>query len=195
MRYYISDLHFFHRNLLTAMDKRGFSSVEEMNEYMIIRWNSRVKKRDEVVILGDFSMGKADETEEILKRLNGRKYLVVGNHDKYLQDKDVDQSLFVWAKDYAELNDNKRKIILSHYPILCYNGQYRRNENKVPTTYMLYGHVHNTYDEVLVNEFMTITKSCFHEGHPEEGPIPCQMINCLYVQRLCAAYLRRMVGS
>ena len=39
-----------------------------------------------------------------------------------------DATRFEWIKPYAELNDNKRKIILSHYPIFCYNGQYRRNK-------------------------------------------------------------------
>ena len=37
MRYYISNLHFFHENMNTKMDKRGFESVEAMNEYMIYK--------------------------------------------------------------------------------------------------------------------------------------------------------------
>ena len=41
MRYYISDLHFFHENMNTRMDKRGFESVEVMNEYMISQWNKK----------------------------------------------------------------------------------------------------------------------------------------------------------
>ena len=52
MRYYIADQHFYHRSLLTSMDKRPFSTVEEMNQYMIDQWNSRVKPDDEVIILG-----------------------------------------------------------------------------------------------------------------------------------------------
>ena len=51
MRYYIADLHFCHENLNTRMDCRGFESGETMNEYMIAQWNSRVRKRDEVVII------------------------------------------------------------------------------------------------------------------------------------------------
>ena len=49
MRYYIADCHFFHAVLNIAMDKRGFDSVEEMNEVMIERWNQKVRKNDEVV--------------------------------------------------------------------------------------------------------------------------------------------------
>lgn len=51
MRYYIADLHFFHENLNTKMDKRGFANVNAMNDYMLKQWNSKVRNRDEVVIL------------------------------------------------------------------------------------------------------------------------------------------------
>lgn len=181
MRYYISDLHFGHAKLNTDMDRRGFVNAEEMNQYMINQWNSRVHHGDEVVILGDFCISKkAVEAENLLRQLKGRKYLIVGNHDYYLDDKDFDRSLFKWIEPYKELNDNRRKIVLSHYPIFCYNGQYRRNSDGVPKAYMLYGHVHNTFDEVLINEFIQRTRDCRREvrGSDEPQNIPCQMINC-----------------
>ena len=53
MRYYIADLHFYHGAMSDRMDCRGFSSVEEMNEYMIGKWNGKVRENDEVVIIGD----------------------------------------------------------------------------------------------------------------------------------------------
>ena len=52
------------------MDRRGFSSGEEMDQYMIRQWNSRVRQ------------------------LKGKKYLIIGNHDYYLGDKEFDRSLF-----------------------------------------------------------------------------------------------------
>lgn len=45
----------------TKMDHRGFGTVEQMNEYMIEKWNKKVRKNDEVVILGDLSWGNAEE--------------------------------------------------------------------------------------------------------------------------------------
>ena len=57
MRYYIADLHFFHENLNTKMDKRGFANVNAMNDYMLKQWNSKVRNRDEVVILGIYHGG------------------------------------------------------------------------------------------------------------------------------------------
>lgn len=180
MRYYISDLHFFHSNLNDRMDKRGFASGEAMNEYMIRQWNDRVHKNDEVVILGDLSVGKAEETNEIIHRLKGKLYLITGNHDRFLQKKEFDASRFVWIKPYGEIHDNNRRVILSHYPVFCYNGQYLRDKKGNPRTYMLYGHVHNTYDEFLINRFIQRTRSSVRKvrGSEELVAIPCNMINC-----------------
>ena len=181
MRYYIADLHFCHSNLNQYMDQRGFEDGDAMNEYMIKQWNSRVHRNDEVIILGDFCISrKGDEVNAILKQLQGRKFLIVGNHDRYLKSREFDQRLFEWIEPYKELNDNKRKIILSHYPVICYNGQYRRNGEGEPKTYMLYGHVHNTVDEYLVNDFQNQTRQYRRpvRGSGEMVSIPCQMINC-----------------
>ena len=179
MRYYIADPHFFHGALNTKMDRRGFESVEAMNEYMLRQWNRKVRKNDEVVILGDLSWGKAEETNELLERLNGRLYLIQGNHDRFLKNKDYNAGRFVWIKPYEELQDNKRKVILCHYPIMCYNGQYRVDENGNPKVYMLYGHVHDTQDQRLLERFQAITRetaSVSPDGTARQ--IPCNIINC-----------------
>ena len=162
------------------MDCRGFADAEQMNEHMISQWNSRVKSKDEVVILGDFSLGNAEETNRVLSRLKGTLYLIEGNHDRYLKKSDFHRERFVWIKPYAEMHDNQRKVVLSHYPVFCYNGQYRKNKKGEPTTYMLYGHVHNTLDETLVRQFCAITKQTLRRSKYEENavPIPCNMINC-----------------
>ena len=55
MRYYIADLHFFHEAMNREMDRRGFESVESMNEYMLMKWNRKVRRNDEVVLIGDLS--------------------------------------------------------------------------------------------------------------------------------------------
>lgn len=180
MRYYIADLHFFHANLNQRMDMRGFASGEEMNAYMIRQWNQKVRKQDEVVILGDFSFGKGEETADILCSLHGKKYLIQGNHDHYLKDRKFDQSLYEWIKPYAELNDNNRKVILCHYPVFCYHGQYRMTRQGKPKSYMLYGHVHDTFDEQLVQRFQQETRESRREilGSEDLKNIPCHMINC-----------------
>ena len=180
MRYYISDLHFFHKGMNERMDCRGFASIEEMNETMIEHWNAKVRPNDEVVILGDLSFGRAEETNQLLNRLNGKLFLIYGNHDHFVNSRGFNSLRFKWIKPYAELSDDKRKVVLCHYPIFCYNGQYKVDGEGNPLTYMLYGHVHNSYDEVLINQFIEITRNTKREIKGREGfhPIPCNMINC-----------------
>lgn len=88
--WFISDHHFFHDNILkfTGSDgnliRPGFESVDQMNWFMVERWNSVVKLEDHVWHLGDVcfkSTAKADEVANLLRSLNGHKRLVVGNHD------------------------------------------------------------------------------------------------------------------
>ena len=176
---YIADLHFYHDSLNHRMDRRGFAGFEEMNAYMIRQWNDHVTKKDEVYILGDFAISRGRAANEALRQLNGKKYLIEGNHDKFLDDKEFDLSLFEWIRPYAEIQDTRRKVILCHYPVFCYNGQYRKS-NGIPFVYMLYGHVHDTHDERLVTRFIQQTREekvlSAHADEPE--PIPCQMINC-----------------
>lgn len=179
MRYYIADLHFFHGALNDKMDRRGFASVEEMNEYMIEKWNKKVRKNDDVVIIGDLSWGNVQETNALLQRLKGKLYLVCGNHDRFVDNKEMNPDRFKWIKHYAELSDNRRKVVLCHYPIMCYNGQYRVDEKGEPKTYMLYGHVHDTQDERLIEQFQEITrKTMVTDAQGNERSIPCNMINC-----------------
>lgn len=179
MRYYIADCHFFHGTLNTKMDKRGFESVEAMNQYMIRKWNTKVKHNDEVVIVGDFSWGNAEETNQLLNKLHGRLYLIQGNHDRFLTNGNYNASRFVWIKPYAEMHDNGRKVVLCHYPIMCYNGQYRLDEKGNPKAYMLYGHVHDTHDQRLLEQFQEMTRNTQVVG-PDgvTRNIPCNMINC-----------------
>lgn len=179
MRYYIADLHFFHSAMNDKMDRRGFDSVEQMNEYMIRKWNGKVRKNDEVVILGDLSWGTARQTNELLHRLQGRLYLITGNHDWLMKKAEIDAHRFVWIKPYEEMADNKRKVILCHYPIICYNGQYRLDGAGNPKTYMLYGHVHDSHDQRLIERFQEITRGTkITDAQGEERNIPCNMINC-----------------
>ena len=179
LRYYIADCHFFHAAQNERMDRRGFSCVEEMNKYMLEKWNRKVRENDDVIILGDLSFGRAEETAELVNHLNGRLYLIQGNHDRSLSGIAAWAGRFGWIKPYEELSDNSRKVVLCHYPIICYNGQYSRDENQMPKTYMLYGHVHDTQDQRLIEQFQEITRSTtLADRQGEEFSIPCNMINC-----------------
>ena len=182
MKLYISDLHFYHEGAI-KMDERNFPDVRTMNQYMIDQWNSKVKGGDMVIVLGDFFWTKnPDEVNYVLNRLSGKICLLEGNHDNlWLKKAGVKLDRFEWIKSYAELQDGQRNVIASHYPVFCYNHQYLVNDDGSARTYMLYGHVHNTHDEKLVNQFQEITRSVVLKdgyGGKAERRIPCNMINC-----------------
>ena len=179
MKLYISDLHFYHENVI-ALDKRNFSDVKDMNAYMISQWNSKIKGGDQIYVLGDMFVTKeAKEVNFILNRLNGKIFLVEGNHDcVWLKKEGVNLNRFEWIKPYAEITDGNSNVILSHYPTFCYNHQYLQKSDGSPKTFMLYGHVHNTHDEVLVNQFQTLTLETELVGTERTRKINCNMINC-----------------
>lgn len=79
--WFSADLHLGHANILDHCE-RPFRTVEQMNEAIIERWNERVAAEDTAWLLGDAAMGTIDETLPLLARLNGRKYIVMGNHDR-----------------------------------------------------------------------------------------------------------------
>lgn len=136
--YFISDLHFGHKNCLT-FDSRPFRTIEEHDEELIMKWNRTVLQEDDVYILGDVSWKNNDETIKILKRLPGNKHLIIGNHDhKMLKDQRI-RDLFVEIVDYKEIKICSNDIILSHYPIPCFNKHYYG-------AYHFYGHIHNSFE-------------------------------------------------
>lgn len=74
----ISDFHFSHKNMALH---RGFVDVEEHDEHIIKMYNSVVRKKDTVYILGDVTM-EASHPYKLLQRLCGIKNVILGNHDQ-----------------------------------------------------------------------------------------------------------------
>lgn len=88
-----------------------------MNETLIANYNSLVSKKDTVYLLGDLTQKlEPQEANSLLSRLNGKKTLLIGNHDKY---KKYDAKIFKEMCDYKYLTDKKVPIALMHYPILA----------------------------------------------------------------------------
>lgn len=87
--WFTSDTHFSHANTIFRFKRpdgtplRAFRSVEEMDETLVARWNECVRPSDHIYHLGDVSMMRPRYVAGILKRLNGHKRLVRGNHDIY----------------------------------------------------------------------------------------------------------------
>lgn len=84
--FFASDHHFHHKNILTFKNAEGtplrvFDSVEHMNEHMVYMHNCVVRPADKVYFLGDVTMARNAKGLEILRRMNGEKILIKGNHD------------------------------------------------------------------------------------------------------------------
>lgn len=128
--------HFGHAKII-EYSKRPFADVIEMREAFITNYNSVVKPGDLVYHLGDFAFTKPDEAAKILKRLNGQKYLLFGNHDKRLRKEPEFLKHWIWAKDFAEIKVGDQKIVLCHYAMLTWNQSHRGSWN-------LHGHSHGS---------------------------------------------------
>jgi calcineurin-like phosphoesterase family protein len=134
-RFVISDHHLGHTNswekfkLEDGSPLRPFTSNEEMNETMIERHNTKVKEQDTVYFLGDVVINK--KYLELVKRMNGRKILVRGNHDIF-KDEEYREVGFEQLHGVRVFVD---KFILSHIPLHpdCVTERFRVN---------VHGHLH-----------------------------------------------------
>lgn len=138
MIYFTSDLHLGHNNIIKLCN-RPFNTLEEMDEALITNWNKRVKNSDTVYIVGDF-IWQSSEPEKYLKRLNGKKILIVGNHDKWAKKEEY-AKYFESITNYEEVSLNGHQITLCHYPMIEWKNS--RKEGTSRLGYLIYGHIHN----------------------------------------------------
>ena len=160
---YIADLHYGHENII-KFDNRPFRDIEHMEEVLISNWNSVVEKDDTTYILGDFCWNKEDEWKRILKLLNGNKVLIKGNHDLKNMSTEL-KRMFQDIKDYKEITDCQKHVIMCHYPILLYKGSYN------PDCYMLCGHVHTTRENNFLNRWKKELKETRYYSYDNCGNI------------------------
>lgn len=80
--FYTSDTHFTHEGVI-GFAHRPFANAQSMGDHLINAWNRVVHPQDTVYHLGDFAYDDATkrQVDRLLRRLNGNKFLVVGNHD------------------------------------------------------------------------------------------------------------------
>ena len=132
--FFTSDTHFYHEAIIKFCN-RPFESVEEMNETLIRNWNETVPEDGTVFHLGDFAFGGWKEWMSVYNRLNGKIYLVLGNHDiKNAKQGFMDR--FEHVSQQMSISVDGQKIILNHNPFLCYGGAYNG-------AWQLFGHVHS----------------------------------------------------
>jgi calcineurin-like phosphoesterase family protein len=148
--FFTSDTHFCHPKV---SDLRGFASVADHDESVIALWNATVKHDDIVWHLGDVGMGHESDVLAKVRRLNGIKHLVAGNHDPcWPGHRDARRHQRKWmtvfesVQAYGKVRFGSRTILLSHFP---YDGDHTfenrhvqdrlRNEGE----WLAHGHTHS----------------------------------------------------
>lgn len=162
MKFYIADLHLGHANII-KLSNRPFASVEKMDINIIKNWNSVVTNQDDVYIVGDISF-KAKNIEQYLEQLNGRKHLIVGNHDKPILKNSSLRKYFVEIRDILTVEDNGQKIVLCHYPMVEWDGYYRG-------VLHFYGHIHNNMNNDT-NKYISSIENAYNVGVDNIGFFP-----------------------
>jgi len=153
--YVTSDLHFFHNNIIIYsnrpwLNSDGNPNAFKMTEGLIRNWNDVVPDDSDVVITGDLAMGgRARENDlcDVLSELNGRKYLVPGNHDTYVLDGRCRDFITILPHVFeAQVRDKdayhgKQHIVFCHYSLRTWIKQGKG-------AWMCFGHSHGNLGEV-----------------------------------------------
>ncbi len=149
--WFASDHHFNHANVLTFLDEKGelirpgFKDIDHMNEYFIEKHNSVVKPGDKVYFGGDVGRRSAP----LLRRMNGRKRLIMGNHDDLLNKEDL--ACFEKVLAWRFIGHLRRRFVISHFPLhpdsFIYRGMDRKGNERAHVekedfTFNVHGHLH-----------------------------------------------------
>ena len=139
--WFTSDLHFWHKNICKYCN-RPFETMEEMNQALIDNWNSVVKEDDTVFVLGDMGFCGYDKLEPLMSQLNGKKYLIQGNHDSdkivfRLYEANIIEGYYK-MHEVTIIGDEEcpdQQLTLCHFPMIDW-------PNKERGAWMVHGHQH-----------------------------------------------------
>ena len=122
--FFTSDCHFYHENIIKFCH-RPYHNADEMNATLIENWNRVVSPKDNVFVAGDMiHTANIQYIKEILNSLNGKIWLVLGNHcyqNKFDRKEIID--LFdgrVYDTLTIKVGNklNPERFFISHYPHL-----------------------------------------------------------------------------
>ena len=135
------DPHLGHINVL-KLSNRPFGDITHHNDTLIDNYNRLIKTDDICYIMGDISFNQSLKSyEQIFNRLNGKKWVIVGNHDskKTLEICQKKGLILGWSEN--KIIDYKgKRIFLAHFPFREWTGFYRGY-------YHLYAHTHGNLED------------------------------------------------
>lgn len=152
--FFTSDQHYSHSRII-SYSSRPFSSIDEMNNEIIKRYNEVVGPEDTVYHLGDFTLNSSF-VKPTLEKLNGTKHLIAGNHEacysaRPKHKKEIKKYLeygFSSVQEIMELKLGEHTFTLSHLPFLKPDHADQRYSQFRPIDkgqFLLHGHVHNCW--------------------------------------------------
>jgi calcineurin-like phosphoesterase family protein len=192
--FFTADLHFGHKNIIKYCN-RPYPSIESMNESIVEIWNKYVPNDADVFILGDvaFSMTK-NKIRELLNSMNGRKHLVIGNHDK-LDELPLDcfvhismQDQIVIKTEGEDSTSSYTTVILSHYPLMRWAGCSRG-------VFSLHGHEHGAIKnkDYMLNQ-MDVGWDTTYKAN-DYGYVSALSPKPYSWQDICDAFTKRMMTN
>lgn len=159
MIYFTSDPHYGHINILKYCPNRKFDNIEDMNETLIKNYNEAVKPEDTCIFVGDiFFRCPKSKAKAIMRRLNGKKILVLGNHDQSMTQ--MMRLGFDLACYSMSIRIDGQKVDIKHYPFkpkwwerlfmkakfkdLKYDLRYLDRRPIDKGQFLIHGHIHST---------------------------------------------------
>lgn len=146
-KWVISDTHFGHSNIIKFTKSDGslirpgftrrpsgaftsFKDIQHHDQCLIDNWNSVIKPNDKVYHLGDFG------NIEVAMRLNGKKRLILGNHDDRITLDDMNNFFEKVTVTRRFKNEFAHPVIFSHYPL------HKDEASPTPRLINVHGHIH-----------------------------------------------------
>lgn len=154
MRYYTSDLHLGHKNVIHYCN-RPFRDLDHMHDEIIKRWNRRVRPDDHVFVLGDFAFLKPEVAQPLFDALRGHKHLIMGNHDEDYKCDLIEgwESVQYLLHLSDQCHDGGRKLALCHYPVEIWRDAHRGRIH-------LHGHSHGNLP-IRDNQRLDVGTDCW----------------------------------
>jgi calcineurin-like phosphoesterase family protein len=159
--FFISDLHFGHKNII-LYENRPFSSIDDMNKGLIKNINDTVQPDDQLFILGDFAFCNGSKIQEFRNKIRCRTvHLVMGNHDRHHPPQ--------WWREKGFSEVYNYPIIFNNFLILSHEPQYMNNTMPYVN---VHGHTHSTK---LSGRYFNACVEC-----NDYTPFPLEKITNLY---------------
>ncbi len=138
----ITDTHFFHANI-----GRYCSRPDGWQDLIIENWNRFIQPGDTVFHLGDLVLGKKEDAEALIPLLNGKLYLMRGNHDRRGMAFYEGLGISLVKDPYQLEHATGLQLIFSHRPIVPLP----------PGVLNIHGHIHNNPAPELGNRHINLS--------------------------------------